>query len=45
MHPKIQRKLDSELKGNDGSKAFMIDLELDRGATKHLLYVVCKEEK
>ena len=45
VHPKIQRRLDAELKGNDGSKAFMIDLELDRGATNHLLYVVCKEEK
>ena len=45
IHLKIQRRLDAELKGKDGSKAFMIDLELDRGVTSHLLYVVCKEEK
>lgn len=44
IHPKIQRKLDSELKGNEGKKGFMIDLELDRGAGSHSLYIVCKEE-
>ena len=44
MHPKIQRKLDFELKGKEGSKAFMIDIDLDRGQSSHPLYIVCKED-
>jgi len=44
LHPTIQRRLDSSLKGNEGSKAFMIDMNLDRGASSHSLYVVCKED-
>ena len=44
IHPKIQRKLDSELTGNEGIKGFMIDLDLDSGAGSDSLYFVCKEE-
>lgn len=44
LHPKIQRELDAGLKGNDGSKAFMVDVNLDRGRSSHPLYIVCKEE-
>ena len=43
LHPTLQRRLDKALKEVEGNRAFMVDLELDRGATSHTLYVVCKE--
>ena len=44
IQPTIQRRLDKALKEIDGSKAFMIDIMMSRGAGSHTLYVVCKED-
>jgi hypothetical protein len=43
LHPTLQRRLDKALKGVDGNRAFMIDMELVRGGSSHTLYVICKE--
>lgn len=43
LHPTLQRRLDKALKGVDGDRAFMIDMELVRGESGHTLYVVCRE--
>ena len=43
VHPTIQRRLDRELKGIDGSKGFMVDIDLERPSGTQSLYVVCKE--
>jgi hypothetical protein len=44
IQPTIQRRLNKALKEIDGSKAFMIDIVMSRGAGSHTLYVVCKED-
>jgi hypothetical protein len=44
LHPTLQRRLDKALKGVDGDRAFMVDMELVRGESSHTLYVVCKEQ-
>ena len=43
IHPTLQRRLDRELKEIDGERGFMVDIDLERGAGSHKLYVVCKE--
>ena len=43
VHPTIQRRLDRELKQIEGSKGFMVDIELERSSGTQSLYVVCKE--
>ena len=43
IHPTLQRRLDRELKEVDGSRGFMVDIDLERGSGSHKLYVVCKE--
>ena len=43
VHPTIQRRLDSELKQIEGSKGFMVDIDLERSSGTQSLYVVCKE--
>ena len=44
LHPTLQRRLDKAMKEFDGSRGFMVDLDLDRGSGSHTLYVVCKEQ-
>ena len=41
--PTLQRRLDKALREVDGSKAFMIDVDLERGTGSHKLYIICKE--
>ena len=43
VHPTIQRRLDRELKEIDGSKGFMVDIDIERPSGTQSLYVVCKE--
>ncbi len=43
IQPTIQRRLDRELKQIDGSKGFMVDIDLERSSGTQSLYVVCKE--
>ena len=43
VHPTIQRRLDRELKQIEGSKGFMVDIDLERSSGTQSLYVVCKE--
>mgnify|MGYP001316657878 CR=1 FL=1 len=45
IHPTLQRRIDKELKGSDGKRGFMIDMNLDRGSDAQTIYVVCKEGK
>lgn len=43
IHPTLQRRLDKAMREIDGSRGFMVDLELERGSGSHSLYIVCKE--
>lgn len=43
IHPTLQRRLDKAMKEFEGSRGFMVDLELARGSGSHSLYIVCKE--
>ena len=43
LQPTIQRRLDKALKDIDGSKSFMVDIDLERGNGSHKLYIICKE--
>jgi hypothetical protein len=43
LQPTIQRRLDKALRDVDGSKSFMVDIDLERGTGSHKLYIICKE--
>ncbi len=43
IHPTLQRRISRELKGVDGGKGFMVDMELQRPNGPQKLYIVCKE--
>ncbi len=43
IHPTLQRRITKELKGVEGSKGFMADMEVERPTGSQKLYVVCKE--
>jgi hypothetical protein len=43
IQPTLQRRLDKALRDIDGSKSFMIDVDLERGSGSHKLYIICKE--
>ena len=43
IHPTLQRRITKELKGTEGTKGFMVDLDVVRPTGKHKVYVVCKE--
>ncbi|HJM13020.1 MAG TPA: hypothetical protein QF641_00830 [Candidatus Thalassarchaeaceae archaeon] len=43
IHPTLQRRLDRELKGVDGSRGFMVDMEVVRPSGPRKIYLVCKE--
>jgi hypothetical protein len=42
-HPTLQRRITKELKGVEGTKGFMVDMDLQRPTGTQKLYVVCKE--
>jgi len=42
-HPTLQRRITKELKGTEGTKGFMVDMELQRPTGPQNLYLVCKE--
>jgi hypothetical protein len=42
-HPTLQRRITRELKGVEGTKGFMVDMDVQRPAGAQKLYVVCKE--
>ena len=43
IHPTLQRRITKELKGIEGTKGFMVDMELQRPNGPQNLYLVCKE--
>ena len=43
IHPTLQRRITRELKGAQGSKGFMADLDVQRPTGTQKVYVVCKE--
>ena len=43
IHPTLQRRITKELKGADGTKGFMVDLDVVRPTGNQKVYVVCKE--
>ena len=43
IHPTLQRRITKELKGTEGTKGFMVDLDVVRPTGNHKVYVVCKE--
>jgi hypothetical protein len=43
IQPTLQRRLDKALRDVVGEKSYMIDVDLERGAGSHKLYVICKE--
>jgi hypothetical protein len=43
IHPTLQRRITRELKGTEGAKGFMVDLDVQRPTGTQKLYVVCKE--
>ena len=42
-HPTLQRRITRELKGVEGTKGFMVDMDVQRPTGAQKLYVVCKE--
>jgi hypothetical protein len=43
IHPTLQRRITKELKGTEGTKGFMVDLDVQRPTGTQKVYVVCKE--
>ena len=43
IHPTLQRRITRELKGAEGTKGFMVDLDVVRPTGNQKVYVVCKE--
>ena len=43
IHPTLQRRITRELKGSEGTKGFMVDMEIEIPSGTQKLYVVCKE--
>ena len=43
IHPTLQRRITKELKGAEGTKGFMVDLDVVRPTGNQKVYVVCKE--
>ncbi len=43
IHPTLQRRITKELKGTEGTKGFMVDLDVVRPTGNQKVYVVCKE--
>ena len=43
IHPTLQRRITKELKGSDGGKGFMVDMDVKRPSGDQRLFIVCKE--
>ncbi len=43
IHPTLQRRLDREMKGVEGSRGFMVDMEVARPSGPQTIFLVCKE--
>tara|TARA_B100000945_G_scaffold9420_1_gene7582 strand:+ start:18761 stop:20062 length:1302 start_codon:yes stop_codon:yes gene_type:complete len=43
IHPTLQRRITRELKGTEGKKGFMVDMDIERPTGTQKLFVVCKE--
>lgn len=43
IHPTLQRRITKELKGTEGTKGFIVDLDVVRPTGNQKVYVVCKE--
>ena len=43
IQPTLQRRLDKALRNTEGARAYMIDVNLERGSGSHKLYIICKE--
>ena len=43
IHPTLQRRITRELKGAEGTKGFMVDLDVVRPTGNQKVYIVCKE--
>ena len=43
IHPTLQRRITRELKWAEGSKGFLVDLDVQRPTGTQKVYVVCKE--
>ena len=43
IHPKLQRRLHKLMREIEGSKSFMVDLELSRETGDYTMFVVCRE--
>lgn len=43
IQPTLQRRLDKALRNTEGARAYMIDVDLERGSGSHKLYIICKE--
>ena len=44
MHPKLQRRLHKAMREIDGSRSFMVDIELSRDTGNYTMFVVCRED-
>ena len=44
MHPKLQRRLHKAMREIEGSRSFMVDIELFRETGNYTMFVVCRED-
>ena len=44
MHPKLQRRLHKAMREVEGSRSFMVDIELSRDTGNYTMFVVCRED-
>ena len=44
MHPKLQRRLHRAMREIEGSRSFMVDIELSRDTGNYTMFVVCRED-
>ena len=44
MHPKLQRRLHKAMREIEGSRSFMVDIELSRETGNYTMFVVCRED-
>ena len=44
MHPKLQRRLPKAMREIEGSRSFMVDIELSRDTGNYTMFVVCRED-
>lgn len=44
MHPKLQRRLHKAMREIEGSRSFIVDIELSRDTGNYTMFVVCRED-